>query len=169
MEDPPRYGVTMLVTPPTPLPVGLTLKEVAYTTEAGQQRYYKAEDVAALVAKLTAPLANAELADLLALEQAATPGPWTHEEAFFVACPRKYYIADTWERQTPKAEMKGNAALIAAMRNALPGLLARVAAAETKLTVIRAMATRSVPQCLNLEAIDRVLAAPTVKGDQANG
>jgi hypothetical protein len=50
MEDTKPYGVTMLVTPPTTPPRQLSeLKLVAQTTGAGQQCYYKAEQVQALV------------------------------------------------------------------------------------------------------------------------
>lgn len=50
MEDSKPYGVTMLVTPPTTPPRSLAeLTVVAQTTQAGQQRYYKAEEVEALL------------------------------------------------------------------------------------------------------------------------
>jgi hypothetical protein len=46
MDESKPYGVTMLVTPPTTLPTRLgELTVVAHTTETGQQRYYKAEQV----------------------------------------------------------------------------------------------------------------------------
>jgi hypothetical protein len=38
-------------------------------------------------------------------------------------------------------------------------LQARAEIAETKLTLIRSMATRSVPNCINLTAIDAILAS----------
>jgi hypothetical protein len=66
MEDSKPYGVTMLVTPPLPTPSCLAeLTVVAYTTEAGQQRYYKAEEVEALVAALqaTAPAVKGDAPD----------------------------------------------------------------------------------------------------------
>jgi hypothetical protein len=53
MEDSHAYGVTMLVVPPTTPTCLAELTAVAHTTEAGQQRYYKAEEVEALLATLT--------------------------------------------------------------------------------------------------------------------
>jgi hypothetical protein len=50
MEDSKPYVVTMLVTPPTtPLRSLTELTPVAHTTEAGQQVYYKAEQVEQLL------------------------------------------------------------------------------------------------------------------------
>jgi len=55
-----------------------------------------------------------KLVELAELRKEATPGPWTHQEPHLVACPRQYNIADTWERQTSRAQCVGNAAFIAA-------------------------------------------------------
>jgi hypothetical protein len=66
MEDSKPYGVTMLVTPPTPTLTHLgELTVVAHTTEAGQQRYYKAEQVEALFAAAVRPWISTELLPVL--------------------------------------------------------------------------------------------------------
>lgn len=65
-------------------------------------------------------------------------------------------------------DMKSDAlTLVRAARQALPSpedrafkadLLARAEKAEAKLATLRAMATRAVPNCVNLYTIDRILA-----------
>jgi hypothetical protein len=67
--------------------------------------------------KLTAE----RVAELRALCEAATPGPWEHDGSRCVYVPEEYS-----RRPLVVAEWKPNAALIAAARNALPDLLDEV-------------------------------------------
>lgn len=103
----------------------------------------------------TAPLADAELAELADMEQQATPTPWTHwlgsGKIFYGEAdknkPGQYspanlqlFNAEDYDREELDTEVEGfniqpglaedDAAFVAAMRNALPGLLARLAALQ---------------------------------------
>lgn len=89
-----------------------------------------------------APLADPTLKDLEGWDAIATPGPWLYKPEWLdwvlaVQDTRPGYT-DDWLRiaeranQNPADRQQANFSLIAAMRNALPGLLARVRQAEAK-------------------------------------
>lgn len=108
---------------------------------------FSADEAAALLAAVDqaqpAPLADAELQQLADLEATATPGPWLYKPEWLdwvigVQDTRPGYTDDLLriaERASHQAadRTQANFRLIAALRNALPGLLARVGAAETKV------------------------------------
>ena len=70
---------------------------------------------------MTAP----NLADLRALDKAATPGPWDKDRALMMTWPTQI---DGWsrpvQRAAAQARIDANAALVAAYRNATPALVA---------------------------------------------
>jgi hypothetical protein len=105
-----------------------------------------------------APLADAELTELVDMEQQATPAPWTHwtgsGKIFYGEAetnkPGNYspanlqlFAAEDYDREELDTEVEGfniqpglaedDARFVAAMRNALPGLLARLRTAEAKV------------------------------------
>ena len=100
-------------------------------------------EIDAILAAQPAPLADAELAELVRLESEADKGTWWAEnkddgddedEAYTifttVGDERTEIASMAWWYSTGK---QPNADFIVAMRNALPGLLARLAAAEAAL------------------------------------
>lgn len=85
------------------------------------------------------------LADLRALEQAAWPGPWSterYEHPYAVVLNGEWVVGTT---RTSDAEF------IAAARNALPGLLARVAAAEAERQAEHEVAVEAAGKLLACE------------------
>lgn len=110
-----------------------------------------------------APLTDAELAELADMEQQATPAPWTHwvgsGKIFYGEAdknkPGQYspanlqlFNAEDYDREDLDTEVEGfniqpglaedDARFVAAMRNALPVLLARLAATEAKAASLQA-------------------------------
>jgi hypothetical protein len=144
MEDTKPYSVTMLVTPPS-IPASLAgLTVLHHTTLSGdtshQQRYYKAEEVEQLLAGFSTPVADAELAELIDLNKNASPAPWyavgqpwgkgnwvnTAEDPHAGRMIADFDTNITRDSSHDEDDADvNNAHLTAAMRNALPGLLAR--------------------------------------------
>lgn len=85
------------------------------------------------------------LARLRELEAAATKGPWRQMDQWIDASSRPPPIASSHQDYatapggTLHAEALANAALIVAMRNALPDLLARIEALEREIEGLRAL------------------------------
>jgi hypothetical protein len=139
MEDSKTYGVTMLVTPPTTPPSCLAeLTPVAHTTEAGQQVYYKAEQVENLVARLTTPPTDEALVALEALHANAVYGSWyaRGNKVFVDYGDNTYCVLE--EGEISGGDHPGTtAAFTAAIKNALPGLLARLGMQNELLASMR--------------------------------
>jgi len=93
-----------------------------------------------------APLADAALAELEALEQRATAGPWV------INTNPKKWVGNNSSDAVWADNRDNDAAFVAAVRNALPCLLARVRAAEAKPDY----KDPSVQRQLDLEATHRL-------------
>jgi len=84
----------------------------------------------ALATTPPAPLADAALAELEALEQRATAGPWV------INTNPKKWVGNNSSDAVWADNRDNDAAFVAAVRNALPCLLARVRAAEATLAAV---------------------------------
>jgi hypothetical protein len=92
--------------------------------------------------------------ELRALEAAATPGPWEighpMERNYIYGCDSHLAWIGSRENSFPihddgsLNESEANAALIVAMRNALPGLLASTAKAEERIVELEAAIERAI-------------------------
>jgi hypothetical protein len=99
--------------------------------------------LATALATQHSPLADEALAELEALEQLATAGPWS------INTNPKKWVGNESSDASWAANRDNDAAFVASMRNALPGLLARLRAAEA----------RAYPEVLTPE-LDKVLGWP---------
>lgn len=105
----------------------------------------------------------AELDELERLLAKATPGPWdAHDYAEGGAGDRRYQIQERAgarrydktgsvlgyfeDEQVPTPEARANARLVAAMRSALPALIAKVRAAEELAGVVDDYGGRCIPE-----------------------